>query len=405
MAFNFVAIFVLTSNIIINFAMAEFELMATTRIKINANILTWAIERVGYNIDEFLCQNPKVEEWISGSKLPTLKNLDNIAKKLYVPLGYLFLNEPPVEECPIPFFRSTTNNHNNINIYDTVLAMQDRQEWLSNYLKMEGMEKLDFVGMMPANMDQMDAACNEIRKILNIPINWAADFRSVEDAIRYLTVHLEDRGIIVCFNGVVGFNNNRTIPVKDCRGFALIDDYCPFIFVNNKDAKQAQVFTIFHELVHILIGYSAGYGDNDTCENQSTLEAFCDKVAANCLVPECLLLDEWAQLGENYDILTKRFKVSRYVVARRAKEIGLISEQRYFYLYNKWNREHRVDSKVKSGGSFIPMAIKKTSRTFLAHVDNAISNNRLLYMDAYRLTGLKGDTFHKVVNSPDFYRS
>ncbi len=379
--------------------------MATTRIHINARILTWAIERVGYNVDDFLLRNPKIEEWINGTKLPTLKNLENFAKKLYVPLGYLFLPEPPIEECPIPFFRSTTNRQNNINIYDTVLVMQDRQEWLSKHLRLSGADRLNFVGVMNANMQKIDEACQQIREILNIPINWAFEFRTVDDAIRYLTIHLEDKGVIVCFNGVVGFNNKRIIPVKECRGFALIDEYCPFIFINNKDAKQAQVFTIFHELVHILIGYSAGFGDNEEYCNPTELETFCDNVAANCLVPSSLLLEEWRTLGENYEILTKRFKVSRYVIARRAKEIGLISDQRYYYLYNKWNSEPSIRTKVGSGGSFIPMAIKKTSRTFLAHVSNAISNNSLLCMDAYRLTGLKGDTFHKVVNSQDFYRS
>lgn len=383
----------------------DYNLMAITRIHINADILIWAIERVGNNVDEFLLRNPKVKEWINGTKLPTLKSLENFAKKLYVPLGYLFLQEPPLEECPIPFFRSTSNRQNNINIYDTVLTMQDRQEWLSNYLRQDGMEKLDFVGIINANIQRIEDACNKVREILNIPINWAADFRTIDDAIKYLAVHLEDKGVIVCFNGVVGFNNQRSIPVKECRGFALIDEYCPFIFVNNKDAKQAQVFTLFHELVHILIGYSAGFGDDDSHCHQTELECFCDNVAANCLVPKSLLLEEWSQVGENYDILTKKFKVSRYVIARRAKEIGLITEQRYYYLYNKWNREPANLAKPSGGGSFIPMAIKKTSRTFLAHVNNAISSNRMLYMDAYRLTGLKGDTFHKVVNSPDFYRS
>ena len=368
-------------------------------------MLTWAIERVGHNVEEFLLRNPKIEEWIAGTKLPTLKNLENFAKKLYVPLGYLFLNEPPVEECPIPFFRSTTNRQNNINIYDTVLSMQERQEWLSNYLRLEGYEKLECVGSIEPSLRHIESTCNTIYRLLNIPINWATQLRTVEDAIRSLTLCLEDMGIIVCFNGVVGFNNNRTIPVRECRGFALIDEYCPFIFVNNKDAKQAQVFTILHELVHILIGYSAGFGDDEAQGQQTTLEIFCDNVAANFLVPSSLLLEEWGTIGENYDILTKKFKVSRYVIARRAKEIGLISEERLFSLYHRWNNDTTITSKNNSGGSFIPMAIKKTSRTFLAHVNNAISKNQMLYMDAYRLTGLKGDTFHKVVNSPEFYRS
>ena len=115
--------------------------------------------------------------------------------------------------------------------------------------------------------------------------------------------------------------------------------------------------------------------------------------------------EEWKKVGENYTVLAKRFKVSRFVIARRAKEIGYISEQHYYSLYRQWRNE-KTDTPTKQGGGgvFIPTAIKKTSRTFLIHINNAISSNRLLHMDAYRLTGLKGDSFHKIINSPQFAR-
>lgn len=379
--------------------------MSITRININPDILTWAIKRVGKNVDEFLIQHSKVNEWIIGEKLPTLKEAEKLAKQLYLPFGYLFLKQPPVEKCPIPFFRSTTNKINNINIYDTVLSLQERQTWLSDYLQSEGYERLNFVGTTKANLNEIEETSRLVNELLGIPVNWAFSFNTVDETIRFLTAKLEDKGIIINFNGVVGLNNSRPIPVKDCRGFALIDDYCPFIFVNNKDAKQAQVFTIFHEFIHILIGYSAGLGDTDGEAPLSDLEYFCDKVAALCLVPTELLLEEWSKVNDNFEILSKKFKVSRYVIARRAKEIGLITEQHYFMLYGKWQNEPQYIKQNSDGGNFYPSVLKKTSRTFLAFVNNAVASNKLLHLDAYRLTGLKGDTFHKVINSKEFYKA
>jgi len=378
--------------------------MAATRVHINPNILTWAIRRVGKDVDEYAQKDTNFQKWLEGSKLPTMKNIEDFAKKFYVPLGYMFLDTPPQEECPIPFYRSTTNEHNNINVYDTVLTIQERQEWLSGYLRSEGFNKNLFVGLIK-DYSNVDEACRTIYEILNLPINWAFDFTKVEDALKHITNILEDKGVMVCYNGVVGYNNNRPIPVKECRGFALIDDYAPFIFINNKDAKSAQMFTIIHELVHILIGHSAGFGDNDGQIQESILERFCDKVSATFLVPEILLKEEWSKVGENYVVLAKRFKVSRFVIARRAMDIGYISEQHYYSLYRQWRNEKTdTPTKQSGGGVFIPTAIKKTSRTFLIHINNAISRNRLLHMDAYRLTGLKGDSFHKIINSPQFAR-
>ena len=133
---------------------------------------------------------------------------------------------------------------------------------------------------------------------------------------------MEDKDVIISYNSVVGFNNSRPIPVKACRGFTLIDDYAPFIFVNSKDAKGAQMFTLIHEFTHILTGYSAGVGEIDI-EHSSDTEKFCDKVADNFLVPELLFKEVWTNLGEDYATLSKRFKVSRFVIARRAMELGI----------------------------------------------------------------------------------
>ncbi len=374
--------------------------MSVTRIHINQNILIWAVERIGKTVDEYVAENPTFQQWLDGTKLPTFKSIEQFARKFYVPLGYMFLNEPPQEVCPIPFFRNIDDRSHDINVYDTIIEMQERQDWLSNYLRKQDFDKANYVGIFTSE-NSIQEVCDKIRDILQLPHNWAFEYKNIDDALKYITKRMEDKGVIISYNSVVGFNNSRPIPVKVCRGFTLIDDYAPFIFVNSKDAKGAQMFTLIHEFTHILTGYSAGVGEIDI-EHSSDTEKFCDKVAANFLVPELLFKEVWTNLGEDYATLSKRFKVSRFVIARRAMELGLISSSRFFQLYNSWVKEPIAHIENNKGGNFYPSAIKKNSRTFLIHVNNALNRNMLLHMDAYRLTGLKGDTFHKIIKSPFF---
>jgi hypothetical protein len=62
--------------------------------------------------------------------------LESFAKKVHLPFGYLFLKEPPEEKIPFPFFRTGDSNESkvSINVYDTILLLQQRQEWLTDYL-------------------------------------------------------------------------------------------------------------------------------------------------------------------------------------------------------------------------------------------------------------------------------
>ena len=73
-------------------------------VDVDSNMLTWAIDRAGYSVHDFTEKMPGVQEWLNGNKKPTIKQLEAFSKKVYLPLGYLFLKEPPTEKLPIPFF-------------------------------------------------------------------------------------------------------------------------------------------------------------------------------------------------------------------------------------------------------------------------------------------------------------
>jgi hypothetical protein len=99
-------------------------------LKPNVNILAWAISRAGYDLNEFSAKFPNVEEWINETKLPTQKQLEEFSHKVHLPFGYLFLENPPQEKLSFPFFRtgSAQTFDVSLNVYDTILLLQKRQD-------------------------------------------------------------------------------------------------------------------------------------------------------------------------------------------------------------------------------------------------------------------------------------
>lgn len=368
--------------------------MAVNRIDINKNIIEWAILRAGHEIQDFLLQNPKVKEWLDYTKKPTVKQLETFSTKLHVPFGYLFLKEPPKEELDFPFFRTGKKETKSVslNLYDTVQIIQKRQDWLKDYLKDQEFEKLDFVGKFDINTPVKEIV-NHIRQTLNLRINWASYHITWERSLEHLALQIEEAGILINFSGIVGNNTRRKINVEECRGFVIVDDYAPFMFINSADAKAAQMFTIIHELAHVWVGVSAGFDMKKLLPANDPVELLCDKVAAEFLVPEDYLLSLWKK-ERNFKKLNRTFKVSPIVVARRALDLKLISKPTFFKFYNEYISEVKAkNAKRGSGGNFYATAKKKISLRFAGLVNNAVNEQKLLYRDAYKLTGLKGDTY------------
>ena len=77
-----------------------------TRVPINKKLLSWARERAGLEQDALIGRFKKLPEWEAGKVQPTLKQAEAFARAVHVPIGFLFLTEPPEESLPIPDFRT-----------------------------------------------------------------------------------------------------------------------------------------------------------------------------------------------------------------------------------------------------------------------------------------------------------
>ncbi len=366
--------------------------MAVERLNIHPRILRWAIQRAGLSEEKAIEVFPLLDGWLSQGKNPTLAQLKNFAARFYVPFGYLFMSNSPTERIPFPMFRGEAGQQErfDLNVYDTVLNVQARQEWLEEYLKENEIDTCKFVGSI--NIDTpIGEAVRRLRTILNLENRWAFSLPTPDVAVSFLGQRLEDAGVFLAYNGVVGNNTHRPLKVSECRGFALVNEKAPYIFVNSADSKSAQLFTLVHEATHLMLGVSAGHAGSEGFHQEAT-EKYCDMVAAEFLVPVSVLREIWKNDTKS---ASRRFKTSELVVARCAHDAGLMTDAAYKDFWAKYSQRQILHPQKSSGGSFYPTSVKRIGRNFAIHVRNAVNNRQLSYTEAYRLTGLYGRTYDK----------
>jgi len=325
------------------------------------------------------------------------------AKKLahvtYTPEGFLFLAEPPDDRLPIPDFRAISGaplRHPSPDLLETVQTMQQRQAWMRDFLIEEGESELPFVGSRTTR-DRIEDVAADMRKTLGFADGWADQEPTWAAALQHLREKIEEAGILIVVNGVVGNNTHRKLDPDEFRGFALCDSFAPLVFINGCDFKGAQMFTFGHELAHLWIGQEGVSNVEVTKRPTSEIESFCDRVAAEFLVPGQALKDCWReaqQQAEPYQFLACRFKVSSIVAARRALDMKLATYEDFLEFYRLYKDDERRKRVSRSdGGNFWNTQNVRVGSYFGEAVVRAAKEGRLLYRQAYQLTGLSGTTF------------
>lgn len=370
------------------------------QITLHPEVLRWARERIEFSPEELArkmqVKPDRVLEWEDSGQI-SVAQVDRLAAVTHTPLGFLYMSKPLEEVLPIADFRTVGDSpprRPSPDLLETVYTMQRRQAWMRDELIAEEVPPLDFVGAFNTASDP-SAVAAAIRAALALEPNWAAGVGGGwENALRFLRVRIEEIGILVVVTGVVGNNNSRPLDPEEFRAFVLVDDYAPLIFVNNKDYKSAQMFTMAHELAHIFVGEDGVSNFEELRPAPHETEIFCNSVAAEFLVPEEELRAYWLTVAENrypYQSVARRFKVSDIVAARRALDFHLIDQASFSEFYREYVGRER--GKGPSGGNFWNNQNVRIGKRFGAAVARAVKEGRLLYRDAYALTGLNGDTF------------
>ena len=268
---------------------------------------------------------------------------------------------------------------------------------MRDFLIEQGEEPLAFVGSVNLQ-DDPDEVAARIRGALSLPNDWARRESTWTDALRTLREATEGADILVVINGIVGNNTRRKLDRDEFQGFVLADEYAPLIFINGADFKAAQMFTLAHELAHLWLGRGGVFNFEEMQPANNEVELFCNRAAAEFLVPAAELRALWAEAkeaDEPFQFLARHFKVSPVVAARRALDLRLLNRQEFFDFYHAYQEDERRQKRKSSGGDFYATQGTRIGERFADAVIRAVKEGRLLYRDAYRLTGLYGKTFDR----------
>jgi Zn-dependent peptidase ImmA (M78 family) len=385
---------------------------ASPEVVLEPRVLEWARARVGLSeanlADKVGIQPARVVAWERTGRI-TLSQADRLAKATYTPVGYLYLTQPPAEQLPVTDFRVVGDERPEQPSANLLAVLDDatlRQDWYREYLVSTGADPLDFVGSLSENVPVPQAAAM-VRERHELSVEQRQEADSWDDALRLETGRIEKSGVLVMRSGIVGSNTRRPLAVKEFRGFAMADSYSPLIFINGRDARPAQIFTLLHELVHLWLGQSGVSNFERTLPSTHHSERFCNAVAAEILVPEDSLRHGWADVSRRADsvtILSRMFKVSGLVILRRLYDAGFLDWATFRSRYVQ--EEHRygeATTREKGGGDFYRTQQTRLSSRFIDAVIESALEGRTSSREAYPLLGIKTTaTFREVANRRGF---
>jgi Zn-dependent peptidase ImmA (M78 family) len=375
------------------------------RVRVKPELFRWAYERAGFEPGTLVERFPRLDAWQRGEAQPTLKQLESFARATHTPVGYLFLNEPPVEEVPIPDFRTMGNERlgrPSADLLDTLYLCQQRQEWYHDFARTEGEEPLQLVGSVSLVSD-IEETAGRIRSALGFDLEERRRMPTWTDALRRFIGQADDLGVLVMVSGVVGSNNRRKLDPEEFRGFALADPLAPLVFINGADTKAAQMFTLAHELAHIWLGQSALSDVAPVSSPTQATELWCNRVAAELLVPLAVFREDYqpeATLRAELERLARRFKVSTLVILRRIHDAGGFTADQFWREYRRELERLRAMPSGDGGGNFYLTLGARASKRFARALVVRTLEGQASFTEAFRLLGLKKmATFHELGHS------
>ncbi len=391
------------------------------RVPVEPDLLIWARERAGFSREDIVAdvRFKKFPDWEEGNLMPTLSSLEAFAKKVRVPLGYLFLQKPPKEAIPIKDFRTPMGKpvkSPSPELLDTIYVCQRRQSWYRHHAISSDETELDFVGSATINTP-VEKVATEMRAKLGFDMEARRKCKNWEEASRFLIRQAEAAGVLVMVSGVAKGNPHRPLNPDEFRGFALSDTLAPLIFINAADTKAAQIFTLAHELAHLWLGDSVLsnmiFFNSDAVQITGFRreEVWCNAVAADFLASRVdldrELLGIAKELSINMDALLMRlnepemlqkilsrlittFRISKLVILRRLLDMDLISRELF---RGTWDREIKLWEQHKQqsdsrGGDFHKMTLSRVSRRFAKALIASTLVGKTHYRDAYRMLGI-----------------
>ncbi len=322
---------------------------------VRPELLAWGREDAGYTLEQAAKKVPvppeRLAAWEKGEGRPTIVQLRKLAKAYRRPLAVFFLSQPPKKFQAMHDFRRLPGEvagHESPNLRFAITRVLHRRQIALELFELLGVEPPPFE--QSATLEEApEALASRVRKWLDISTERQEQWRDKYEALNAWRGALEEKGVLVF--------QVTDVELAEMRGFSISDTPLPAIAVNIKDAVSGRIFTILHELAHLMLRES---GLCDLVERalrspaDQNVEVFCNHVAGAVLVPmTSLLADRTVQEhGRRPDwsdfemkVLARKYWVSREVMLRRLLIAGRTTQSFYEATLRQYQREYDVSTK------------------------------------------------------------
>ena len=384
----------------------ERVLMAERATGINPAMLRWARERAGYSIEDVAGRRrvppERVREWETGVSYPTWRQLEHLSYRDYHrATTFFFLNDPPAETAVGAEFRRLPSATLEDLHPDTLYAIRQarvRQSDLAILIGARGAGEKHILRDLrdQANPNDPIGLAETVREYLEIGLEDQKSWPRSDDALNFWRQQVEDAGIWVF---------KRSFEQKDVAGFCLDGEAFPVIYLNNGQAKTRQIFTLFHELAHLLFDFNHLERLDDRhylaslASADRPVEIACNRFAGEFLVPgtdfEQIITDHTTPVvnDETVSDLARMYSVSREVILRKFLDRDWLDTAGYRAMVARWRAE-RPPSTGGGGNYYATQATylgtKYLRAAFLAREEERIDDFQLAAFLGVKGTSLDG---------------
>ncbi len=335
-----------------------------------------------------------IQAWEAGTDSPTYCQLESLAYKVYKrPIAVFFFSEPPDVPRPRNSFRTLPETELEelspqfMRIYNKAIAMQIGLGELNegvNPASRRILEELHFGTWTDAR--QMAA---EVRQYLGIDLQTQMAWRGADKAFKEWRGAVEHKGVFVF---------KDAFKQDDISGFCLADPTFPMIYINNSTPHTRQVFTLFHELAHLLLGTGGITKIDETYlrgirgENRQ-IEVLCSRFTAEFLVPD----EDFSRhcrvhvSDQTIQDLSDRYSVSREVILRKLYDRGLVGRSEYERKSQAWIADAQMWRPYGKAGDYYRNQAVYLGDTYMALVFRKLYQGQISQSDAAEYLGVKAD--------------
>lgn len=366
-------------------------------------VMRWARQTIGLSVDDVadkLNRTPtEIAAWESGEMTPSYSQLEKLAYQVYKrPLAVFFLPAPPEEITPDRQFRTLPDSDMQNLAPDSYLQIRHAHAYkLALSELFDGKSPSDrciWKDVRLSRQADIPKQAQAIREYLGISLHNQVGWKDDDSALKQWRKAIENVGVFVF---------KSSFKQKEISGFCLYDDVFPVIYLNNSTTKTRQIFSLFHELIHLLLGIN-GISKLDSRyvdylpQTEKKIEQFCNAITAELLIPLSDFLQQTQRLTGNledlpdevFSVLANRYCVSREAVLRRFLDLRRVTKSFYEKKAQAWLAQKKAG---KGGGDWYSTHSTYLSRRFALEVIGRHYRQQLSLERAADLLGISPKNF------------